>query len=54
MEVSDFEVERVMRWMASRRRRNENNELADQFWERGDFEDKWSHQLVMEALQSDA
>jgi hypothetical protein len=29
MEVSDFEVERAMRWISSRRRRNENNELAD-------------------------
>jgi hypothetical protein len=35
MEVSDFEVERVMRWIPSRRRRNENNELADQFGREG-------------------
>jgi hypothetical protein len=35
MEVSDFEVERVMRWISSRRRRNENNELADQFGREG-------------------
>jgi hypothetical protein len=31
MGVFDFEVERVMRWIPSRQRRNENNEFADQF-----------------------
>ena len=31
MEVSGFEVERVMRWIPSRQRRSENNEFADQF-----------------------
>jgi hypothetical protein len=31
MEVSDFEVERVMQGTPSRQRRNENNEFADQF-----------------------
>jgi len=35
MEVSDFEVERVIRWIPSCRRRNENNELADQFGREG-------------------
>jgi len=35
MEVSDFEVERVIRWIPSRQRRNENNELADQFGREG-------------------